>query len=248
MDISKSVIVITGGAQGLGLAMAKYFNQLGAQIAIVDINANKVAEVVSQLDDAKGYVLDVSVEMEVEGTFNAIQKDYGQIDVLINNAGILRDGMLLKEKDGVIEKLPLAHWQQVIDVNLTGVFLCGREVASQMARQSNPGVIINISSISRYGNFGQSNYTAAKAGVAGLTVTWAKELARFNIRCAGIAPGFIETEMTQQMPEAAIKNTLSAIPMKRMGTPNEIAQTARFIIENDYINGRIIEIDGGLRI
>lgn len=248
MDISESVIVITGGAQGLGLAMAKYLGSMGARIAILDINAKKVEEAIAQLEHSKGYVLDVSDEPEVEETFEAIIHDFGQIDVLINNAGILRDGMLLKEKDGVIEKLSLAHWQQVIDVNLTGVFLCGREAASRMVEQKNSGVIINISSISRHGNFGQSNYSAAKAGVAGLTVTWAKELAKFNIRCAGIAPGFIETEMTRQMPEAAIQHTLSAVPLKRMGTPEEIAQTAKFIIENDYINGRIIETDGGLRI
>jgi 3-oxoacyl-[acyl-carrier protein] reductase len=140
------------------------------------------------------------------------------------------------------------HWQQVVDVNLTGTFLCGRAAATEMVKAGNGGCIINISSISRHGNMGQTNYTATKAGVAAMAVTWAKELARQNIRCAAIAPGFIGTEMVLTMKPEALEKIAAGIPAKRLGQPDEIAQTVEFIIENDYVNGRVIEVDGGLRI
>nr|BFE94808.1 hypothetical protein GCM10020185_53440 [Pseudomonas brassicacearum subsp. brassicacearum] len=148
-------------------------------------------------------------EEQVSDMVARVAEDFGAIHGLINNAGILRDGLLLKVKDGEMTKMSLAQWQAVIDVNLTGVFLCTREVAAKMVELKNSGAIINISSISRAGNVGQTNYSAAKAGVAAATVTWAKELARYGIRVAGIAPGFIETEMTLGMkPEALEKNDL----------------------------------------
>ena len=153
--------------------------------------------------------------------------------------------MLLKVKDGEITKMSLAQWQAVIDVNLTGVFLCTREVAAKMVELNNQGAIINISSISRAGNVGQTNYSAAKAAA---TVTWAKELARYGIRVAGIAPGFIETEMTLGMKPEALEKMTSFIPLKRMGKVGEIAHSAAYIFENDYYSGRILELDGGLRI
>ena len=161
---------------------------------------------------------------------------------------IRRDGLLLKVKDGVMTKMSLAQWQAVIDVNLTGVFLCTREVAAKMIELNQQGAIINISSISRAGNVGQTNYSAAKAGVAAATVTWAKELARYGIRVAGIAPGFIETEMTLGMKPEALEKMTAGIPLKRMGKVEEIAHSAAYIFENDYYSGRILELDGGLRI
>ena len=137
--------------------------------------------------------------------------------------------MLVKVKDGeVVGKLPLAQWQSVIDVNLTGVFLCGREAAERMMRLGNGGCIINISSISRAGNFGQSNYSAAKAGVAALTVVWAKELARYGIRVNAIAPGFIKTEMVASMKPEMLEKMAAGIPLRRLGEPHEIAHTAAF--------------------
>lgn len=248
MNISNKVIVITGGARGLGFSMASYLNKKGARIALIDLDQNSTSEAAKSLSDSKGYAADISNENDVAAVFEEIVADFGQIDVLVNNAGILQDGLLIKEKDGVIEKLPLSRWQSVIDVNLTGVFLCGREAALKMVEKGNSGVIVNISSVSKAGNFGQTNYSAAKAGVAAMTVTWAKELAKYNIRCAAVAPGFIATEMTAQMPEAIIEKAKSAVPLKRMGIPEEIASSVNFILENDYFTGRVIETDGGVRI
>jgi 3-oxoacyl-[acyl-carrier protein] reductase len=182
-------------------------------------------------------------------TISAIASDFGAIDALINNAGITRDAMLVKARDGaVVDKMSIEQWQSVIDVNLTGVFLCGREVAATMIERATPGVIINISSISRHGNMGQTNYTAAKAGVAAMTVTWAKELARYGIRVASIAPGFVATELVASMKPAALERIRGVIPLGHLGRPEDIAHTAMFILENDYVSGRCIEPDGALRL
>jgi 3-oxoacyl-[acyl-carrier protein] reductase len=156
---------------------------------------------------------------------------------------------LIKYKDGeLLSKMSLENWQAVIDVNLTGVFLCGREAAERMVKLGSKGVIINISSISRAGNMGQTNYSAAKAGVQAMAVAWAKELSRYGIRAASIAPGFINTEMVQAMKPEALAKLSAGIPLKRVGEPDEIAQTVEFILENDYVSGRCFEIDGGLRL
>ena len=252
MQLKDKVIIITGGCQGLGRAMAEYLAAKGAKLALVDLNPEKLELAVTACQahgvEARAYLCNVADEEQVTQTVSQIADDFGAIHGLINNAGILRDGMLLKIKDGEITKMSLAQWQAVIDVNLTGVFLCTREVAAKMVELNNQGAIINISSISRAGNVGQTNYSAAKAGVAAATVTWAKELARYGIRVAGIAPGFIETEMTLGMKPEALEKMTSFIPLKRMGKVEEIAHSAAYILENDYYSGRILELDGGLRI
>lgn len=253
MKLQDSVIAITGGGQGLGRAMAEYLAAKGARLALIDLMPEKLAEAAEACKraggDAKTYVCNVAKEEDVAHTFEGIAGDFGQLNGLINNAGILRDGLMVKGKDGQIEKrMELAQWQAVIDVNLTGVFLCGREASSQMIKNGDQGVIINIASISRAGNMGQSNYSAAKAGVAALVPVWAKELARYGIRCMGIAPGFIETEMTASMKPEALEKMTAGIPLKRMGKPEEIASAAAFIFENDYMSGRMIEVDGALRL
>jgi 3-oxoacyl-[acyl-carrier protein] reductase len=185
----------------------------------------------------------------VIAAFDAVLKDAYRLDVLVNNAGITRDALLLKMKDGVLlSKMSLQKWQAVIDVNLTGVFLCGREAAERMARLGQGGVIINISSISRSGNAGQGNYSAAKSGVAALAVVWAKELARYAIRAAAIAPGFIRTDILSAMKPEVLEKILAPVPAGRLGEADEIARAALFIAENDYFNGRVLEIDGGLRL
>ena len=252
MQLKDKVIIITGGCQGLGRAMAEYLAAKGAKLALVDLNPEKLGLAVAACEahgvEACAYVCNVADEEQVTQTVRQIAEDFGAINGLVNNAGILRDGLLLKVKDGVMTKMSLAQWQAVIDVNLTGVFLCTREVAAKMIELNNQGAIINISSISRAGNVGQTNYSAAKAGVAAATVTWAKELARYGIRVAGIAPGFIETEMTLGMKPEALEKMTSGIPLKRMGKAEEIAHSAAYIFENDYYSGRILELDGGLRI
>ncbi|SFR77487.1 3-oxoacyl-[acyl-carrier protein] reductase [Marinobacter daqiaonensis] len=253
MKLQDSVIAVTGGGQGLGLSMAKHLASRGANLALIDLVPEKLDEAVQACMNAGGtaraYVCNVAREEEVESTFTAIQNDFGRLNGLINNAGILRDGMLVKAKEGKVDKrMSLAEWQAVIDVNLTGVFLCGREAATRMIENGDEGVIINISSISRHGNMGQSNYSAAKAAVAALVVTWAKELARHNIRAMGIAPGFIATDMVASMKPEALEKMAAGIPAKRLGQPEEIGQTAAFIFENDYLSGRVIDVDGGLRV
>jgi len=260
MQITDKVIAITGAGQGLGRAMAVYLANKGADIAIIDLNPEQMAETQKQVEAAGRkaaiFPCNVADELQVEETFAAIPAQLGSLDGLINNAGILRDGLMVKAKGDEISKLSMPQWQAVIDVNLSGVFLCAREASIQMIKQAQAkgesadcaGCIINISSISRAGNMGQSNYSAAKAGVAAMTVTWAKELARQNIRVAAIAPGFIETEMTKSMKPEALAKMTAGIPLKRMGKPDEIAHSAAFILENDYYTGRIIECDGGLRI
>ncbi|ABC31317.1 short-chain alcohol dehydrogenase-like protein [Hahella chejuensis KCTC 2396] len=253
MQLKDSVVVITGGGQGLGRAMALYLAEKGARLALIDLSEEKLQESVAKCEElgaeARYYLCNVAKEAEVESVFSKIAEDFGGVDALINNAGILRDGMLIKYKDGqVTHRMSLEQWQSVIDVNLTGVFLCGREAAAKMLESGRKGCIINISSISRAGNIGQTNYSAAKAGVVGMSVSWAKELARFGIRCMAIAPGFIETEMTGSMKPEALEMMTKQIPLRRMGQPNEIAQTVCFILENDYLSGRVIEVDGALRI
>ena len=252
MQLKDKVIIVTGGCQGLGRAMAEYLAAKGAKLALVDLNPEKLELAVTACQahgvEARAYLCNVADEEQVTQTVAQVAEDFGAINGLINNAGILRDGLLLKVKDGVMTKMSLAQWQAVIDVNLTGVFLCTREVAAKMIELNTQGAIINISSISRAGNVGQTNYSAAKAGVAAATVTWAKELARYGIRVAGIAPGFIETEMTLGMKPEALEKMTAGIPLKRMGKVEEIAHSAAYILENDYYSGRILELDGGLRI
>jgi 3-oxoacyl-[acyl-carrier protein] reductase len=254
MQIANSTIVITGGAQGLGLAMAEHFAADGANLALIDMNAETLEQAKQQClakgaKKVAGYVVNVTDEAAVEAVFNEINDSFAGIDVLINNAGILRDGLLIKLKDGEItQKMPLQQFQSVLDVNLTGSFLCGREAAAHMAKAGKGGVIINISSVARAGNMGQTNYAATKAGVVAMTVTWARELGRFGIRCGAIAPGFIETPMTATMKPEAIERALSMVPLRRWGQPEEIAHSARYMIENDFFSGRVVEIDGGVRL
>lgn len=254
MEIKNNTFVITGAAQGLGEAIGLALAKLGANLALLDVNAERldqVAELCKQAGapNCLAVTCDVASETGVTRAFSAIEERLGAISGLVNNAGILRDGLLVKVRDGeIVERLSLQQWQQVIDINLTGVFLCGREAASSMIRNPGPGVIINISSISRAGNIGQSNYAAAKAGVAALTTTWARELARYDIRSAAIAPGVFETEMVASMKPEAHQRITSAVPLQRTGRVDELAHAVQFIIENDYFTGRIFELDGGLRL
>ncbi len=253
MNLKEKVIVITGGGQGLGRSIALALAAKGAHLALFDLNREHLDETVAECrnagGDGRGYLCNVAREEEVVATFDQVVADFGRVDGLINNAGILRDGFLIKAKDGeVVKKMTLAEWQAVIDVNLTGVFLWGRDAAARMVQHGGGGVIINISSVSRAGNMGQSNYSAAKAGVVALTVTWAKELSRYGIRTAAIAPGFIATEMVAGMKAEALAKMAEGIPLHRLGAPEEIGHTAVYIFENDYFTGRVIEMDGGIRI
>ncbi|MCL1078381.1 SDR family oxidoreductase [Parashewanella spongiae] len=251
MDLKDKVVVITGGAGGLGLAMAHKFAEAGAKLALIDVDQEKLEKACADLGQAtvQGYALDITDEEDVVAGFNYILEDLGQVNVLVNCAGILRDGMLLKAKDGeVTDRMSLAQFQSVINVNLTGSFLCGREAAAAMITSKQQGVIVNISSIAKSGNIGQTNYAASKAAVVAMSTGWAKELARYGIRSAAVAPGVIETEMTAAMKPEALERLETMVPVRRLGQADEIASTVQFIIENDYVNGRVFEIDGGLRL
>jgi 3-oxoacyl-[acyl-carrier protein] reductase len=253
MQLSNKVIAITGGGRGLGRAMALAFAAEGAQIAALDLNAMDLKETCAQCTAlgvrAMPYQTDVVDESQVIESLNKIVSDFGRLDVLINNAGITRDALLVKAQDGVVQsKMSLAQWNAVLNVNLTGAFLCAREAAERMIRLGNGGLIINISSISRAGNAGQTSYSAAKAGVAAMTVVWAKELARHGIRSAAIAPGFCATDILAAMKPELVARVTEAVPLRRLGDPAEIASTAVYIAENDFVNGRVIEVDGGLRL
>ena len=253
MDLLDKVIVITGAARGLGAAIARQIAAKGGKLALVDLEEKDLKATQSKCEElgvtARTYTADVADEQQVITLYERVAGEFGRLDVSINNAGILRDGLLVKTKESEItDKLSLEHWQAVIDINLTGVFLCGREAAAQMILGGRGGCIINMASISRAGNFGQSNYAAAKAGVCALTVVWAKELARHNIRVNAIAPGTIKTEMTASMRPEMLEKIAAGIPLQRLGEPDEIAHTAIYILENDYVDGRVIEIDGGLRL
>ena len=247
---SNSVAVITGAAGGIGQAIASALLSRGFTLALLDRNMAGLQNVQKQLasENIHIYHLDIADEKQVSDVMAKIAGDFGRLDLLINNAGVLKDGLLLKAQEKeVTHKLPVEDWQHVIDVNLTGVFLCGREAACQMVSCGQGGAIINMTSLARQGNFGQSSYAAAKAGVAALTVTWAQELARYNIRSVAIAPGVIETDMTKNMKPLALEGLCKKVPAGRLGQPDEVASAVTFILDNTYFNGRILEIDGGLR-
>ncbi|UQY35861.1 SDR family oxidoreductase [Pseudomonas fulva] len=252
MQLEDKVIIITGGGQGLGRAMAEYLAGRRVRLALVDLNQEKLDETAAACRalgvQARTYLCNVASEEQVTQTIAQIAEDFGSIHGLVNNAGILRDGLTIKVKDGEMSKMSLAQWQSVIDVNLTGVFLCTREVAAKMIELQNEGAIINISSVSRAGNIGQANYSAAKAAVAADTVVWARELARYGIRVAGVAPGFIATDMVAGMKPEALQRMTEVIPLKRLGKPEEIAHAIAFLLENEYFTGRILELDGGVRL
>lgn len=249
MDLQDKVVAITGGARGLGLAMAKSLASQGAMIALIDMNEHSLKEASASLARSRYYVCDVSDEVSVENTFSQIVEDFGGLDGLVNNAGIIRDGLMVKGGVGnIISQMSLTDWQAVLNVNLTGVFLCGRAAASRMIYAGTRGVIVNISSISAGGNYGQSNYSAAKAGVESLTKVWTKELSRHGIRCVCVAPGFIETEMVASMNQEAKAKAEAMIPVGRAGQPDEVGQLVQMLFENDYLNGAIYKVHGGLDV
>ena len=252
MNIEKSIVAITGAGGGLGAGMARRLAGLGARLALIDLRAELMDDLVAELGlpaaDCQAFGCNVADENEVDRTFGEIVGHFGGIGVLVNNAGITRDALTVKFRDGErVSRMSLEDWNAVIGVNLTGVFLCTRAAVEHMVKGGG-GLIVNISSISRAGNMGQSNYSATKAGVAAMTVTWAKEFARYGIRVNTVSPGFIGTEMVRSMKPEALAKLTAMIPAGRIGEPDEIAHAVQFLIENDFINGRNIEVDGAMRL
>ncbi|CAM4300592.1 SDR family oxidoreductase [Corallococcus sp. ZKHCc1 1396] len=246
MQLKDLKIIVTGGAQGMGAHFAQRIHEAGGQVAVGDVNEERLAELPQGIHRRK---LDVSNEQDVIDFVQWAHGAMGGLNGLINNAGILRDALLVKKDrtTGQVKKLSTADWNAVIGVNLTGATLMVREVVTKMVEtDQRPGVIVNMSSIARHGNRGQSNYVSAKAALAANTVTWSREFAPFGIRVGAIAPGMIETPMTQGMNQKARDALVASIPVNRIGLPEDIWVAVKFVIECDYFNGRTIDVDGGL--
>ncbi len=245
------VFVVTGGGRGIGRGIAAHLTARGARVAIIDLDKDALAKVAVDLgDSASTYVCDITDEEQVVATFAQIRDDFNKIDGLVNNAGIIRDGLLVKSKGGeVTGKLSGEKFDLVIGVCLKGAFLCAREAAAHMIESAaEDGVLINIASQSWRGNFGQTNYSAAKAGLVAMSSVWSKELGRSNIRSMVIAPGPIDTELLQSMPEDAMNALIRQIPVRHVGQIDNIALAALQIVENDFLTGSIIDVNGGFTI
>jgi 3-oxoacyl-[acyl-carrier protein] reductase len=246
MQLKDLKVIVTGGAQGMGAHFAHRLHEAGAQVAVGDVNEEKLAALPSGIHRRK---LDVSNEEDVSSFVQWAHGAMGGLNGLINNAGILRDALLVKKDKatGQVKKLSTADWNAVIGVNLTGATFMVREVVGKMVEtETKPGVIVNMSSIARHGNRGQSNYVSAKAALAANTFTWAREFGPFGIRVGAVAPGMVETPMTQGMNQKARDALVAAIPVGRIGLPEDLWLAVKFVLECEYFNGRTIDVDGGL--
>lgn len=244
--LENRVAIITGGAAGIGAATATLFAAEGATTVIWDLDEARGNALAEKLTADGGIAVFAKVNTakydDIEAAAKVVAEKFGKIDILVNNAGITRDSTM--------KKMTPELWQQVIDVNLTGVFYCTKIISEYMV-EKNYGRIINASSVvAHYGNFGQSNYVATKAGVIGMTKTWAREFGRKGITVNAIAPGFIATEMVAKMPENVIEGMKSKVPANRLGKPEEIASAYLFLASEEaaYINGTTLNVDGGMTI
>jgi 3-oxoacyl-[acyl-carrier protein] reductase len=250
MRLEEVRAIVTGAASGLGRHFAQALIAAGASVAAGDIDAAGLeglkAEAAGQPGRLYAAKLDVRQESSVVEFVQATAEEFGGVNVLVNNAGILRDGLLSQEEDGWVRKLPTVQWKQVLDVNLTGAYLMTREVVADIiTRGTRQSVVVNLSSVTRAGNPGQSSYSASKAGLDAATRTWALELARHGVRVAAIAPGVIDTPILRHISDEAMKSLTDRIPLGRIGTPHEVWLALKFIIECDYLTARIVEVDGG---
>ncbi|HMQ62956.1 MAG TPA: beta-ketoacyl-ACP reductase [Flavilitoribacter sp.] len=246
MRLKGKIAVITGGARGIGLATTRKFLEEGAVVAIWDIDPEKGADAVAHFEQQGHrlgfWAVDVSDPAATEQAARSVVDRFGRIDILLNNAGITRDA--------AFRNMSASDWQKVIDVNLSGVFHCTKAVYPFMAEQGY-GRIVNASSVvGLHGNFGQTNYAAAKAGVIGMTKVWAREFGRKGITVNAVAPGFIQTEMMDTIPEKALNEFRHKTPLGRLGQPGEVAALYSFLASDEaaFITGTTVSIDGGLAI
>lgn len=252
MDLQGKTVAITGGGKGIGRAIAVRLASQGVGVALLDLDDAAMAETVALVEavgsKARAYNCNVADEPLVERAFKQIVADFGSLEGLVNNAGILRDGTLIKVKDGkVVKKMTADNFGLVVDVHMKGAFLCAREAASHMVELGvKDGCIVNMSSGAYRGNFGQTNYSAAKAGLVAMTRVWAKELGRYGIRSMAIAPGTIETDLLRTMPAQALEGLAKTVPLGRIGDVDNIAQMVQQILENDYLSGDVIDVCGGM--
>ena len=249
MNLNEVNILITGGASGLGKAMAASLVNKAAHVIVVDRNAEMLEQLQQEHPGIKCYTCDLTDYEAVQALTSDIFKEFGKINVLVNNAGIIHSEPLVNILSRDDTKHSVDNWRKTIDINLNAVFYVTVNVAEKMVKSRSKGVIINISSISSYGNMGQSAYSATKAAINALTVTWSKELGMFGIRCVAVAPGFMDTPSTQAaLTEAKIKAYKNATPIGRLGKTEELIQAVVFIIENDFYNGTVLNLDGGLKL
>jgi len=246
MRLNGKVAIVTGAASGIGRATALRFAKEGARVVVCDLNQAGIDPVVSEIvaagGDAIGYVVNVVDKAQINEMVVGVKARWSRIDILVNNAGIVADAQLSKMTED--------QFDRVIDINLKGVYNCTRAVVDTMVEQGS-GVILNASSVvGLYGNFGQTNYAAAKFGVIGFTKTWAKELGRKGIRSNAVCPGFVATPILQNMPEKVIQAMEERVPMRRLAQPEEIASVYTFLASDDasYVNGAVLSVDGGLVI
>jgi len=246
MLLTGKIAVVTGGAQGIGQAIATTLAQEGSDVVVADLDANRCEETVARIQQLGRKAMAVSVNVgdwdQVKGMIDQVQKEWQRIDILVNNAGITRDGLLLRMKE--------EDWQSVLQVNLTGTFFCVKAVLPTMSRQRS-GRIVNIASIvGAIGNIGQANYAASKAAVIGLTKTVAREYASRNITVNAVAPGFIDTAMTQDLSAETKEVLLNQIPLKRLGQPSDIGDAVSFLCSEKagYITGHVLHVNGGMHM
>ena len=244
MGLDEKVALVTGGAQGIGRVISEELAGQGAHVILGDVNLEGAEKTAAELKQtgakASAVRIDVSSSSDVQSAFDSISKEYKLVDIVVNNAGITRDGLLVRMKE--------ADWDLVMNVNLKGSFLCSQQAAKQMMKQKS-GAILNIASIvGLMGNFGQANYSASKAGLIGFTKTLAKEVAPRGIRANAIAPGFIDTEMTRVLEESVRKKLIEQIPLARLGEPEDVARCVSFLVSEkaSYITGQVISVNGGM--
>jgi 3-oxoacyl-[acyl-carrier protein] reductase len=244
MQLKGLRVIVTGAAQGMGAHFTRRLLEAGAQVSAGDVNEAGL----EALGGAHRRRLDVSDSTDCAAFVSWARTQMGGVDALINNAGIIRDGLLVKRDrtTGAIVRLDDASLRAVLDVNLCGATFMVRETVATMAQDGTKGVVVSLSSVSRHGNRGQTAYVASKAALAANTVTWAREFAPFGIRACAVAPGMIETPMTQGMNQKARDALVAAVPCARIGAPEDIWLAVRFAIECDYFNGRVVDVDGGL--
>jgi len=244
MSLTGQVALVTGGARGIGREIALALAQAGADLALFDVNAELLEGTAKDLRAvgrrAEGLVVDVTDGKQVDDGVAKVLDKLGRIDILVNNAGITKDGLLVRMDD--------AQWDRVLNINLRGTFLCTRAVAKHMMKQRRGRIVSIASIVGLIGNPGQANYAASKAGVIGFTKAVAKELARRGVTCNAIAPGFIQTDMTDALPEQARQRLLDAIPMGSLGEAKDVAQAALFLVSDAarYVTGHVLVVDGGL--
>lgn len=246
MDLRDKNIIITGGAGGIGAHLVNHLSALVRNVIAIDVNGDGIGQW-SDKSNVFGYVCDLTDFVMTEKTINQIFDKFNEIHILVNNAGLIHSELMYSFLNKDDKKHSLSNWSKVLNINLNTTFYCSLFVIERMIQSRIKGLIINVSSISAKGNAGQSAYSAAKAGIDALTVTWGRELSVYGIRTVGIAPGFFDTvSTTSALKEQALKKIISEIPLRRLGKLDEITKTIIFIAENDYINGKIIEVDGGL--